>query len=187
MRSHQLTRATVFGLLAVLVTAWSAAANGGQVRIANYPIGPYEITVFTSPTPLLTGTVDVSVLLQRRDTKVIVDDAQIVLTIEPVSGRPSRQYPVTREQATNKLYYAAKFPVDQPGSYRMRLNVRAPEGAGTVEFDLAVERASSSLWRSWWLWGAIVLLQIPLWWWLFGGRTQVRGQTKTRPTPVTKR
>jgi len=187
MRPSELTRAVIAGLLVVLVTARSAAANGGQVRVANYPIGPYEITVFTSPTPLQTGIVDVSVLLQRRDTKAIVDDAQIVLTVEPVGGGPSRQYPVTHEQATNKLYYAAEFPVDQPGSYRMRLDVRAPEGAGAVEFDVTVERAGSSLWRSWWFWGAVILLQIPLWWWLFGGRTQVRGQTKTRPTPASKR
>ncbi len=187
MRSRQLIRAIIAGTVAVLVSAWSAAANGGQVRVANYPVGPYEITVFTSPTPLQTGMVDVSVLLQRRDTKAIVDDAQIVLTVEPVGGGPSQNYPVSREQAINKLYYAVKFQMDEPGSYRMRLDVRAPEGAGAVEFDVTVERIGSSLWRSWWFWGAIVLLQIPLWWWLFGSNPQVGERRKAWENPVSKR
>ncbi|MFN3337514.1 MAG: hypothetical protein ACK42I_08440 [Thermomicrobium sp.] len=158
--------------LAVLFTilvSQPAIANGGQVRVANHPIGPYEVTVFTSPVPLQTGTVDVSVLLQRREDKAIVENAEILLTITPMNGGPPQRYPVTREQATNKLYYAAEFSIDQPGTYRMELAIRAPEGAGAVAFDVTVERATSSWWRSWWLWGAIAVPTIPLLWWLFGG------------------
>ncbi len=155
-----------------------AIANGGQVRIANHPIGPYEVTVFTSPVPLQTGTVDVSVLLQRREDRAIVDNAEIILTITPANGGPSQRYPVTREQATNKLYYAAEFSIDQPGPYRMELAIRAPEGAGAVAFDATVERATSSVWRSWWLWGAVAVTTIPLLWWLFGGASRGPGQVR---------
>uniref|UniRef100_A0A7C1FSI3 YtkA-like domain-containing protein n=1 Tax=Thermomicrobium roseum TaxID=500 RepID=A0A7C1FSI3_THERO len=168
-------------VLFTILISQPAVANGGQVRVANHPIGPYEVTVFTSPVPLQTGTVDVSVLLQRREDKAIVENAEIILTITPLNGGSSQKYPVTREQATNKLYYAAEFSIDQPGAYRIELAVRAPEGAGSVAFDVTVERATSSLWRSWWLWGAVAVTTIPLLWWLFGG-----GSRNTRTTSSTQ-
>lgn len=171
-------------LLLVTAVRRPVSANGGQVRVADYPVGPYVVTVFTSPVPLQTGVVDVSVLVQRRDDKRVVEDAEIVLTVEPAGGGTARQYPVTRDQATSDLYYAAEFPIDQPGDYRMRIDVRAPEGAGVVTFDVTVERAGDALWRSWWLWGAIALVAIPLVWWLFGGagdtsRPSAAGRTAT--------
>lgn len=159
-------------LLFTILMPETVLANGGQVRVANYPIGPYEVTVFTSPVPLQTGIVDVSVLLQRQEDKAIVENAEILLTITPLNGGSPQKYPVTREQATNKLYYAAEFPVDQPGRYRIELAIRAPGGAGSVAFDVTVERAEPTLWRSWWLWGAITITAIPLLWWLFGGSGQ---------------
>ncbi|MCM8744984.1 hypothetical protein NET03_00405 [Thermomicrobium sp. CFH 73360] len=159
-------------LLFTILTPEAVLANGGQVRVANYPIGPYEVTVFTSPVPLQTGIVDVSVLLQRQEDKAIVENAEILLTITPLNGGSPQKYPVTREQATNKLYYAAEFPVDQPGRYRIELAIRAPGGAGSVAFDVTVERAEPTLWGSWWLWGAITITAIPLLWWLFGGPGQ---------------
>lgn len=168
-------------LLFTILMPETVLANGGQVRVANYPIGPYEVTVFTSPVPLQTGIVDVSVLLQRQEDKAIVENAEILLTITPLNGGSPQKYPVTREQATNKLYYAAEFPVDQPGRYRIELAIRAPGGAGSVAFDVTVERATSSLWRSWWLWGAVAVTTIPLLWWLFGG-----GSRNTRTTSSTQ-
>ncbi|MDW7981439.1 MAG: hypothetical protein RMH81_01280 [Thermomicrobium sp.] len=182
--------AAVAWLVAVLVACLfplAARANGGQVRIANYPIGPYEVTIFTSPVPLQTGTIDVSVLLQRRDDKSIVDDAEITLTVQPAEAGALQRYPVTREQATNKLYYAAEFPLDQPGTYRMQVEIRAPEGSGAVAFDVTVERARSSLWRSWWLWAAIALVSIPALWWLFGGSPRGSRRAQLDRTAPTRR
>ncbi len=166
---QKLARAIAHTIGIILLTTVNAPvfANGGQVRVANYPIGPYEVTVFTSPVPLTTGLVDVSVLLQRRETKEIVDGATITLTVVAPDGG-TQQYPVTREQATNRLYYAAEFTIAEPGVYQFHLEVRGPDAAGTLAFEATVERASSAFWRSWWFWGVIGLAAVIVLWWLFG-------------------
>ncbi len=156
---------TIIAGLAPLATH----ANGGQVRIADYPLGPYTVTVFTSPVPLTTGTVDVSVLLQDRETKAIVDGATISLTVTPASGGPPQQYAVTREQATNPLYYAAEFPITEPGRYHLQLDIRGPAGSGSVTFEVTVELGRSSWLQSWWLWGGAALVILAILWWFFAG------------------
>ncbi|MCX7622200.1 MAG: hypothetical protein RMK01_01005 [Thermomicrobium sp.] len=179
---------TVAILVASLVVVPRGVANGGQVRIADAPVGPYQVTVFTSPVPLRTGTVDVSVLLQRADTKEIVDGAEIVVNAEPIDGGPALRYPATREQATNKLYYAAEFTIDRPGEYRFRIEIRGPEGAGTVEFPATVERASSGFWRSWWFWAIVGAALVALVWWIFGGApSQQRGSVAQRRSEARRR
>lgn len=169
-------QATVAALLAAvlalsLAKASGARANGGQVRVAAERAGPYEVTVFTSPVPLQAGEIDVSVLLQRPAAPEIVKDAQIEVVVTTAGGATVGRFPATREQATNKLYYAAKFPLEQPGRYRIAVEISGPEGSGAVGFEAPVEPAASSAWsRSWWLWGTLAVLQLPVIWWFFGGR-----------------
>jgi len=174
-------------LAGLLMLSRSVAANGGQVRVANQPIGPYEVTVFTSPVPLQTGTVDVSVLVQRADTKAIVEDAVIVLIVEPAAGGPAQRYPVTREQATNKLYYAAEFPISEPGEYRFSLEIRGPEGAGAIAFTAQVERASATFWRTWWFWAVVGIGAIALLWWIFRSPAPGSAAAATRGTTQSRR
>lgn len=158
-------------LVISLTLAFGTQANGGQVRVSAERAGPYEVTVFTSPVPLRAGEIDVSVLLQRPGSPEIVEDARIKVVVTTAGGETVGRFPATREQATNKLYYAAKFPLEQPGRYRIAVEISGPEGSGAVGFEAAVEPAASSAWwRSWWLWGTLALLQLPLLWWLFGGR-----------------
>ncbi|MCX2727625.1 hypothetical protein OO015_08970 [Thermomicrobium sp. 4228-Ro] len=178
--------ATVLGTL-LLATHSTVDANGGQVRIANQPVGPYEVTVFTSPVPLRTGTIDVSVLLQRADTKEIVDGAELVLSVAPVGGGTSLRYPVTRDQATNKLYYAAEFSIDQPGEYLFQLEIQAPEGAGSVTFTATVERAGTGFWRSWWFWGLVGVAAVIFLWRLFAAPVPERAEPPTGATGRTRR
>lgn len=158
-------------LVISLAFAAGTRANGGQARIAAEPIGPYEVTVFTSPEPLRAGELDVSVLLQRRGSPEIVEGARIEVVVTTAGGATVGRFPATHEQATNKLYYAAKFPLEQPGLYRITVQIDGPEGGGTVGFEATVEPAAGSAWwRSWWLWGMLALLQLPVIWWLFSER-----------------
>lgn len=172
--------ALLAALLAVLLAfAAGARANGGQVRIAAERVGPYEVTVFTSPVPLRAGELDVSVLLQRPGSPEIVEDARIAVVVTTAGGETVGRFPATHEQATNKLYYAAKFPLKQPGHYRITVEISGPGGGGTVGFETAVEPAGDQAWwRSWWLWSTLALLQLALIWWLFGGRGTRRGERR---------
>lgn len=165
--------------------ASSARANGGQVRVASQPAGPYLVTVFTSPVPLRTGVVDVSILLQRQGSPEIVEDARIEVVVTTASGDVVSRWPATREQATNKLYYASEFSLERPGQYWMTVEIDGPDGSGFVRFVATVEPpASPAWWRSGWLWGILALLLFPLTWWLF----RVRGdQEPARGAPAAGR
>jgi hypothetical protein len=183
------TVARGLALLAILAAialalATNARANGGQVRVASQPAGPYLVTVFTSPVPLRAGVVDVSVLLQRQGSQEIVEAARIAVVVTTASGEVVSRFPATREQATNKLFYAAEFPLERPGQYWMTVEVDGPEGSGFVRFVATVEPAAGpGWWRAGWVWGALALLLLPLTWWLFrerGDRERVRAARAAR-------
>jgi hypothetical protein len=116
-------------------------ADGGTVRLSEQK-GNYRITVFTSPTPLRAGPVDVSVLVQDAATGELASGVQV--TVEAVrSGSPcvAFRHPATREAATNKLYYAAVFDLPEPGSYRVEVSCNGPLGQAKVRFEVeAAER-----------------------------------------------
>src|SRR5713226_8801439 len=86
-----------------------ATADGGTVRLSDQK-GNYRITVFTAPTPLRAGPVDISVLVQDASTGEPASDVHV--TIEAAWRGPpgvAIRHPATTEAATNKLYYAAIF------------------------------------------------------------------------------
>src|SRR6266403_1773002 len=78
-------------------------ADGGTVRLSEQK-GNYRITVFTSPTVLRAGPVDISVLVQEAATGELASGVQV--TIKAVwHGSPgvALHHPATNEAATNKL------------------------------------------------------------------------------------
>src|SRR2546425_1814223 len=96
-----------FLLLVVMILAQATAfADGGTVQLRK-EAGPLVITVFSSPAPLSAGPVDISLLLQNRTGLEPVLDATVSLVLRAdTSGTEIRARP-TREQAQNKLLYAA--------------------------------------------------------------------------------
>jgi len=131
-------------LLALALLAWPslAAANGGTVQVSSQRAGPYEVSVYTSPSPISVGSVDVSVLVQDPGGEA-VQDATVGVWVRPASeaGRGSR-YPATHEQATNKLFYAANVSLDAPGSWQFVVEVEGADGSGEVSFAAEVSQPS---------------------------------------------
>jgi hypothetical protein len=126
-----------------LLAAPSVRANGGELRVADHPAGPYVVTVFTSPSPVRAGAVDVSVLVMDAPGSAIIDDAQVTVIAEPIGhAAPGGSYPATRDQADIKLYYAAKFNLPAAGQWRFTVDVQGPRGGGTTAFEVAVGEAS---------------------------------------------
>ena len=149
--------------MALLVVAAGATvtvpafANGGIVRISNEPVGPWLVTVYSSPTPLRTGEVDISTLVldsagQIVDVPITVDAAPIGFVAEAVHS------PADRRQATNKLFKAAKFDIGVPGRWEFRIRIGSavdaeqpdqaagPEGdtspGGAVSFEAVVTKST---------------------------------------------
>ena len=134
--------------LALLVVARPLLGNGGTVRISRAAVGPYFVSVFSSPTPLRTGEVDISVLVQ--DSSDAAVDVPVWVEAAPVGGTSTgagaaaaviRQQ-ATRQQATNKLFKAAKFDVENPGMWRFRVAVGEGGGAGAVGFESRVTKST---------------------------------------------
>src|SRR5207245_564998 len=78
-------------------------ADGGTIRLSERT-GGYQVTVFTSPSPLRAGPVDVSVFIQSSSTGELITEARVTVQVAP-HGRPEEavSHPATTVTATNKL------------------------------------------------------------------------------------
>jgi hypothetical protein len=128
-------------VLQVAVPAQWVLANGGTIQVSSAQAGPYQVTVLTSPSPMLAGPVDVTVAVSdprvtdpAKDNTVL--DAQVAVIVQQVGGGsvPST-FPATHEQATNKLLYQANVSVPSGGQWQFSVQVAGPDGGGTVQFS----------------------------------------------------
>jgi hypothetical protein len=102
--------------------------------------GSYRITVFTDPTPVRAGPVDVSVLVQNASTGEPAADVQVTIKTGQRGSPDVVIHHATTEAATNKLFYAAIFDLPEPGWYAVEVSIAGPQGEARVQFDLeAVE------------------------------------------------
>src|SRR5580704_16745299 len=107
----------------LLILAQAALADGGTVQMRQ-EAGDLVITVFASPIPVSVGPVDISLLLKNRNGLEPVLDASVsLILLQPDSNIEFRARP-TREQARNKLLYAAPVMFSQAGKWRISVTVR---------------------------------------------------------------
>jgi len=115
--------------------------DGGTVRLRERK-GPYEITVFTAPTPFRAGPVDISVLVQEADSGAPVSEARVTVTL---TARPGQHHGLrqqaTTEAAMNKLLRAALFELPWAGWWEAEVTVAGGlgEGRGEETVSFAVE------------------------------------------------
>lgn len=139
-------------------------ADAGTLRISQKQNG-YQVSVFTSPTPLRAGPVHVSVLVQDAATAEHVAQAHVTVrarrqgaTSEVVTGA------ATAAAATNKLFRAAVFDLPEPGWWDIDVRIDGLGEPVRVQFEMeAAERLPS--WRALWPWlawpaGVVVLFAI---------------------------
>jgi hypothetical protein len=120
-------------LILAQATVW---ADGGTVQLRKES-GDLVITVFTSPTPLSVGPADISLLLQNLNGLEPVLDASVSLVLVHAGSNIEFHVRPTREQARNRLLYAAPVILSRPGKWRISITVRRNEkevaAAGTLE------------------------------------------------------
>ena len=132
-----------------------AKGDGGIIRLREAQ-GPFSVTVFSSPESVSGGLADVSALIQERETGKVVLDADVSFTLSPPDGSAPSQSDefcgsskalmrlpdemnnpatvrATREQASNKLLYAAPLELNAPGDWK--LYVLVSRGTDTAGFD----------------------------------------------------
>ena len=94
-------------------------ADGGLLRFSAKKSG-YQISVFTAPTPIRVGTVDISALVQDASTGTPMKDVRVTVRMRK-TGTPDLESLATTEAATNKLFRgparaARTWPVANAGS-----------------------------------------------------------------------
>ena len=100
-------------------------ADGGTVQLRK-EAGALLITVFTSPSPLSAGPADISVLLQKRNGLDPVLDADVAMRLRtdaPNTEIPEIHARPTRQQAQNKLLYAAPVTFSESGKWRLAVTI----------------------------------------------------------------
>ena len=147
-------------LLLVLAVAAPALADGGLVRISQ-PAGPWMVTVFSSPTPLRAGPLDLSVLVRDPVADRSVLDAEVHVSLYEVEGSRAVHASATHAEATNKLLYAALLDLPAPGHWEARLLIR--RGEQTAELSFPFEAAPPlPPWRAYWFYFALPAVGIGL-------------------------
>jgi hypothetical protein len=164
-------------LLGGLTLATPLLANGGTVRVSRERIGPYLVSVFTSPTPLRTGEVDVSVLVQDSEAERVLDVPVMVEAVPVDAEAGGIRLEATRQQATNKLFKAAKFDVQGEGLWELRVHVGGAEG-GSVSFQAML--TDPTLLDRPYLLAALVLIPLVLLGWLLLGRDEDETRRQSR-------
>jgi hypothetical protein len=136
-----ISRALALGALAVLLPAF-ARADGGAVRLRGGSEA-WVVTVFTAP-DLRVGPVDVSVLVQERESGRALLDADVTVTLQPPEGEAVR-VPATRARSTNKLLLTALADLPVPGSWTLLVSVQRAGQATSLRGELPVGPAFSRL------------------------------------------
>jgi len=136
----------LYGALTSLWTADKLSANGGTLQLSRAPAGPFDLTVFTSPTPLRVGPADVSVAVERADSGDVEPNARVIVLAEPVGREGARTaYEASHERATDPSFYAADVSLTSVGRWRFEVLVQNAAAEGSASFEADVPPPSTPL------------------------------------------
>lgn len=105
-------------------------ADGGAVQFRRHA-GPFELTLFSSTSPLRTGPADLSVLIESRQSRAPILDAAVSLRLRNEDGREII-VAATHQKATNKLLYAALPTIPEAGTWDVQVRVARGNDRATV-------------------------------------------------------
>jgi hypothetical protein len=150
------TQLWILTALAMMLVPRVARGDGGIVHLRETR-GPFSVTVFVSPEVVSGGLTDVSVLVQSQKNGDVVLDADVNLSLIPPEGvamnesdpfcgpsggtvfqsanatPDSLTVRATRDQASNKLLYAALLRLDAAGNWK--LHVAVSHNSDSADFD----------------------------------------------------
>lgn len=108
--------------LFIAATPNTGLADSGRVELSTV-WGETRITVFSTPTPLRIGEVDIAVLLQNEETGTVLRDQEIVVSCQCQSSDTQVERAATHEQSTNKLLHCARLHLSEAGNWNISIKV----------------------------------------------------------------
>lgn len=127
--------------LALLLIASGLLPADGGIVLLHREAGPYAVTVFASPSPPRTGTIDMSVLVQTSETLDPVLDAAVPIVL--TNGSSEIRALATHAQAQNKMLYAASVLLDRPGDWRYKVTINGISVAGVIAVAPQMPKAAA--------------------------------------------
>lgn len=115
-------------------------ADGGEL-LSRQESGPFVISVFAAPAPLRAGPIDMTILVQARDGRQPVLDAEVLIGLDGAS----QNVVASRAKAQNKLLYAATLQVPQPGERKFTIEVQSGAGRAIVSGRLTAGQPAPPL------------------------------------------
>ena len=133
---------------ALLAFSSRAQADGGLVAL-HKEVGPFVVTVFSAPGPLRAGPVDMSVLVQDRSNRPVLD-GEIFVRLSRESGITLVER-ATREVAQNKLLYSALINLPEAGQWELEVTIEQGKETASVLGQVSAAPPTPfllSYWRS---------------------------------------
>ena len=153
--------ASIVASLGLAVVPASALADAGAVRVSETH-GDRQITVFTSPTPLRAGPVDVSVLVQDKATGDVVLNDTIEVEAAPSGDTLAAIHAqASSAEASNKLYQAAEFTLPHAGRWTFTVDVLRARSSSQLHFEVEAGEPLPP-WQTLWPWFGWPFLVIAL-------------------------
>jgi hypothetical protein len=141
--------------------------------------GSLRFSVFTSPTPLVAGPVDLSILVQDAETHATLEAADVLVTITP-RQRPyaAETHPATHELATNKLFRDCHVELTA-GRHDVAVSVQAGKTRESIALTIDVgppPTRAGAFWP-WFTWPVVPLALLLAHVYLAGRRTRSKATT----------
>ena len=141
--------ALLSGAIGYVLGITGAHADGGTVQFRK-SVGPFSITVFTTPSPLRSGPVDISLMIQSSDNQQPLLDCATEVQLRK-EGEVSIRSEATHGAAQNKLSYAAQVRVPKSGVWDLDVTIRRGDDSAKVSGAITVAASNPFLlvyWRS---------------------------------------
>jgi len=140
--------ALVVALTALLFSSTMAAAHTeGVMQLAAEQVGPYMLTVWTSPDPAEVGELHVAMAVVLAEDASPVLEADVLVRLTEQDSKVTFSGSATTENSENKFLHEAILEVDESGTYLVEIFVEGADGGtGEASFPLVIEGGSSLNW-----------------------------------------
>jgi len=124
-------------------------ADGGALQFMR-SAGPFAIAVFTTPSPLRAGQVEISLMIQSTENQQPMLDCVAHVQLHKEGARTIGSE-ATHRVAQNKLFYAAPMNVTESGVWELEVAIRQGKNSASVTGPITVAPSTPVLlgyWRS---------------------------------------
>ncbi len=129
----------------------SASDDDDQALLFQSSSGQFAVAVLAPAGDLAAGASPFSVLVQDRNTREVMLDAEVELSAYPAAGQsaPPATAQATREDSENKLLQTAELSLPAAGDWTLRVVVRRNSEVAQLSMPLHVSKEEAATGVSW--------------------------------------